>query len=383
MKSPYTEFAFAPLPTPPASPSPWTGTSRLSIENLPPEIIENIMGFLPSKFDLRNFAASLPYFAAVLKAYKIPILKMMIRNTLHPSNLDICLLTMGVLQVTRQGDDVWKCLYALAQRPTLDTIRDAETLCNMLDLTLYIDYLVMIYTYPKYPDTFWRRALRKYSDRWPDGCVPDGDVSIGPVTRRRLHEVARRLWSVRDAALGNNSGAPPRAEHSHEVMALFQREMFCAELKLRCDRVAELGHGIPEWMFEEAPGDGVQSFLELLWCCSVHAMAKCWDRDDGEVWSEMNRSPWALGKTLGIRFYISLAMFMPLYTNEEEVEEICQAITSFVLYYSFPDLYSEAYQWFFEFQEAAWEGLWKHAFDYCRLLDNGVVGELNGGTDYF
>ncbi|RFU81789.1 hypothetical protein TARUN_379 [Trichoderma arundinaceum] len=262
MNSPHKDFA--PLLTPPPSPSPWTGKPRLSIASLPPEIIQIIMGFLPTKFDLRNLAATLPYFAAVLKASKVPILKTMITSSLHPSNIDICLLTMGVMQVTRQGDDIWKCLYALAQSPTLDTIRDPETLCNMLDLTAYINYLVVIYAYPKFPDTFWRRALRKYSDRWPDGCVPDGNVSIDPETRTRLHEVALRLWNVRDAAFGNQPGLPPPAEHSDEVMALFQREMFCAELKLRCDQVAELGHNIPEWMFEEAPGDGVQSFLELL-----------------------------------------------------------------------------------------------------------------------
>ncbi|KAH6603224.1 hypothetical protein Trco_007999 [Trichoderma cornu-damae] len=381
MNPPHTESA--PSPVSPTSPRPRTATSSPPIKSLPPEIIANIMGSLTSRRDLGNFAASLPYFAAVLKASKISILKMMIKNMLHPSNLDICLLTMGILQVTRDGDDIWKCLYALAQRPTLDTIRDAETLCNMLDLTCFINDLLKIYTYPKYPDTFWRRALRKYSDRWPDGYVPDGDVSICPATRDRLHEVASRLWSVRDAALGNSPGSPPRAEHSSEVMALFQREMFCAELKLRCDMVVELGHNIPEWMFEEAPGDGVQSFLELLWCCSVHAMAKCWDRDDGDVWSEMNRSPWALGKSLGIRFYIGLATYMPIHADQKHIEEICQAIINFVTYYSFPDLYRDAYQWFPEFQEAAWEGLWNHTFDYCRLLDGGIVGELGGGTDYF
>ncbi|KAM0254608.1 hypothetical protein ACHAQJ_006644 [Trichoderma viride] len=381
MNSPHREIA--PLPTPPLTPLRWTGKSTVSIDSLPPEIIENIMSSLPTKHDLRNFAASLPYFAAVLKANKIPILKMMIKNILHPSNLDICLLTMGVLQVTRQGDEVWKCLYVISRRPTLETIRDAETLCNMLDLTLYIEYLATIYSYPKYPDAFWRRALRKYADRWPDGCVPDGRVSICSATRRRLHDVARRLWNIRDAAFGNCPGAPPRVGHSDEVKALFQREMFCAELKLRCDRVAELGHGIPEWIFEEAPGDGVQSFLELLWCCSIHAMAKCWDRDDSEVWTEINRSSWPLGKALGIRFYITLAMHMPIQSDHEEIEEICEAINAFLTYYAYPEVYNEAYQWFLEFRSSAWEGLWEHTFDYCRLMNDGLVGQLDGGTDYF
>lgn len=253
-----------PLPTPPGSPLPWTGTSKCSVEHMPPEIISSIMGFLPSRFDLRHFAASSPYLAAVLKAHRVPILKKMLSNMLHPSNLDICLLTMGVLQVTRKGESVWQCLYAISQRPTLDTIRDAETLCNMLDLTLYIEYMVTIYTYPKHPDTFWRRALRKYANRWPDGCVPDGQVSIDASTRQELQQVATRLWNVRDAAFGNSPEAVPRISHTDEVMALFQREMFCAELKLRSDLVSQLGYGIPEWMCEETPGDGVQSFLELL-----------------------------------------------------------------------------------------------------------------------
>jgi hypothetical protein len=140
-------------------------------------------------------------------------------------------------------------------------------------------------------------------------------------------------------------------------MALFQREMFCAELKLRCDRVAELGHGIPEWIFEEAPGDGVQSFLELLWCCSIHSMAKCWDRDDGEVWTEMNQSSWPLGKALGIRFFVTLAIHMPIQCGQEEVEEICSAIKAFLKYYEFPEVYKETYQWFLEFRSSAWKGL--------------------------
>ncbi|RFU81790.1 hypothetical protein TARUN_380 [Trichoderma arundinaceum] len=112
-------------------------------------------------------------------------------------------------------------------------------------------------------------------------------------------------------------------------------------------------------------------------------MANCWGRDDGDVWTEMNQSSWALGKTLGIRFYISLAMFMPFHADREQIEEICKAINAFLLYYSIPDIYDEDYQWFFEFQQAAWDGLWKHTVDYCRLLDDGIVGQLNGGTDYF
>ncbi|KAL7942838.1 hypothetical protein V8C42DRAFT_330519 [Trichoderma barbatum] len=262
MKSPFDEST--PLPTPPGSPLPWTGTPLCSLEGMPPEIITSIMGFLPSRFDLGNFAACSPYLAAVLKTHRIPILKTMLRNTLYPSNLDICLLTMGILEVTRKGENVWQCLYALSQRPTLDTIRDAETLCNMLDLTLYIEYMVTFYTYPKRPDTFWRRALRKYANSWPEGCVPDGHVFIDPLTRQELQQVAARLWNVRDAAFGKCPGAATRISHSYELMALFQREMFCAELKLRCDLVAEQGHDVPEWMCEERPGDGVQSFLELL-----------------------------------------------------------------------------------------------------------------------
>ncbi|KAL7808653.1 hypothetical protein V8C26DRAFT_438602 [Trichoderma gracile] len=374
MKLPFAEPMLP--PTPPKSPIPWTGTfqnpriprvisdhPKRSIDHLPPEIICMVMGNLTSRFDLRNLGASSFYLAAVLSQHKISILKTMLGKMLDPSNLDICLLTMGILQVTRKGDDVWQCLWALSQRPTLDTIHDAETLCNMLDLTLYIEYMLTIYTYPKHPDTFWRRALRKYANRWPDGNVPDGFVSIDSVTKQELRQVASRLWNVRDAALGNSPDAEPRAEHSAELMTLFQREMFSAELKLRCDLVAELGHDVPEWI--------------------VHAMARCWNRDDGEVWTEMNRSSWAEGRALGIRFYICLAMFMPQSASVDDVEEICVAIDSFMSYYRNPSIYGDTNQWFFEFQDAAWDGLWEHTQRFCRLLDEGLVDDIDGGTDYF
>ncbi|TFA99844.1 hypothetical protein CCMA1212_008166 [Trichoderma ghanense] len=374
MKLHFAEPTFP--PTPPKSPIPWTAPfytpsvshvintdSRLSIDHLPPEIICMIMGNLTSRFDLRNLGASSFYLAAVLSQHKVSILKTMLGKMLDPSNLDICLLTMGILQVTRKGDDVWQCLWALSQRPTLDTIHDAETLCNMLDLTLYIEYMLTIYAYPKHPDTFWRRGLRKYANRWPDGNVPDGFVAIDSATKQELQQVTSRLWSVRDAALGNSPDAEPRAEHSAELMTLFQREMFSAELKLRCDLVAELGHDVPEWI--------------------VHAMARCWNRDDGEVWTEMNRSSWAEGRALGIRFYICLAMFMPQSASVDDVDEICTAIDSFMSYYRNPSIYGEAYQWFFEFQDAAWDGLWEHTREFCRQLDQGLVDDIGGGTDYF
>ncbi|UKZ58126.1 hypothetical protein TrVGV298_011991 [Trichoderma virens] len=252
------------LPTPPGSPLPGTGTSRCSIEDMPPEIVIKIMGFLPSRIELISLGASSRYLAKVLSLHRIPILKAILTNILHPSNLDICLLTMGVIQVTREGEDVWQCLYALSQRPTVDTIRDTDTLCNMVDLAAYINFMVDIYAYPKHPNTFWRRALRKYANRWPDGCVPDGLVIIDQSTREDLQLVAARLWNVRDAALGYCPSAAPATVHSKGAMALFQREMFCAELKLRCDLVTGHELGIPEWMSEESPGDGVQSFLELL-----------------------------------------------------------------------------------------------------------------------
>ncbi|PTB63439.1 hypothetical protein BBK36DRAFT_1126844 [Trichoderma citrinoviride] len=389
MKLPFAEPTFP--PTPPRSPIQWTGRfsapiishvsdePKRSIDHLPPEIICMVMGNLTSRFDLRNLGASSFYLAAVLNQHRISILKTMLGKMLDPSNLDICLLTMGILQVSRKGDEVWQCLWALSQRPTLDAIHDAETLCSMLDLTLYIEYMLTIYTYPKHPDGFWRRALRKYANRWPEGNVPDGFVSINSKTKEELQQVASRLWNVRDAALGNSPDAEPRAEHSAELMTLFQREMFSAELKLRCDLVAQLGHSVPEWMCEEAPGDGVQSFLELL----VHAMARCWNRDDGEVWTEMNRSSWAEGRALGIRFYICLAMFMPHSASADDVDEICTAIESFMSYYRTPDIWGEAYQWFFEFHDAAWDGLWKHTLEFCRQLDDGLVDDINGGTDYF
>lgn len=253
-----------PLPTPPGSPLPWTSKYEASLQCMPPEIVMRIMGFADSRLELINLALSSSYLAAVLRMHEVPILKEMARNLLGPSNLDICLLTMGVLKVMKDGETVWQCLYALSQRPTVDTIRDLKTLRNMVDLTAYINTMVTIYTYPRQPDPFWRHALRKYANRWPDGCVPDGQVSIDPSTREELRQVATRLWNVRDAALGYHPSSAPRINHSKEFMSLYQREMFCAELKLRCDLVSERGLGIPEWMNEETPGDGVQSFLELL-----------------------------------------------------------------------------------------------------------------------
>ena len=112
-------------------------------------------------------------------------------------------------------------------------------------------------------------------------------------------------------------------------------------------------------------------------------MARCWNRDDGEVWTEMNRSSWAEGRALGIRFYICLAMFMPHSASADDVEEICTAIESFMSYYRTPSIWGEAYQWFFEFHDAAWDGLWKHTYEFCRQLDEGLVDDINGGTDYF
>lgn len=323
-----------------------SGTPNVSIESLPPELIEVIMSHLFTKYDLRNFAASSPYFAGVLKAYKIPILKRVIKNIIHPSNLGICLLTMGILQVTRQRTNTWRCLYAISQQPTLETIRDAETLSNMLDLAVHIHYLVMIYTYPKHPNSFWVQALQKYAERWPGGFVPGGSAHLCPWTRKRLHEVAQRLCDIRDVSFGKYPSAEPKSKHDEEAMALFQREMFSAELKLRCDRVAELGHPIPEWVFAEAPGDGVQSFLELIWCCSIHTIAKCWRRNDGVVWTKMNQSSWSLGKALGIRFYVSLAMHMPIQASLCDVKNMCDAIKCFMSYYSHPEVYTETYQWF-------------------------------------
>jgi hypothetical protein len=273
MKSPSKQVPF--LPTSRLVLEQQNEVSTLSMESLPPEMIEKIMCYLTTKSDLRNLAASSPYFAAVLKAYKIPILKSIIKNTIYPSNMGICLLTMGVLQVTRQKEGVWECLYAISRQPSLDTIRDAETLGNMLELAVHIQHLVQIYAYAKQPSTFWRHALQRYSERWPDGYIPRDAVSICPWTRQRLHEVAQRLCDIRDAAFDICSGTEPRYEHENESMVLFQREMFAAELKLRCDRVFEVGHPIPSWIFAEAPGQGVQSFLELIWCCSVHTIAKC------------------------------------------------------------------------------------------------------------
>lgn len=371
------------LPTPRLALERQSGTSNASIESLPPEMIGEIMGYLPTKHDLRNFAASSPYFAGVLKACKVPILKSIIKNIIHPSNLGICLLTMGILQVTRQKNGVWRCLYAISRQPTLATIRDAETLSNMLDLAVHIHYLVTVYAYAKHPDSFWRHALQKYADRWPDGFIPSGSVYICPWTKERLHEVARRLCDIRDASLDKYPGAEPTSKHDEEVMALFQREMFAAELKLRCDRVAELGHPIPDWMFTEGPGDGVQSFLELIWCCSVHTIAKCWNSNDSLVWAEMNRSSWSLGKALGIRFYVSLAMHMPIRASKGEIKNMCDAIHCFLMYYLHPELYNETYQWFLEFRSCAWKGLWEHSLEYLRLMDEQGVGELGGGTDYF
>lgn len=381
MKSPNKQLTS--LPTPRLVLERQSEISNVSMESLPPEMIEKIMGYLPSKCDLRNLATTSPYFAGVLKAYKIPILKRIIKNTIHPSNMGICLLTMGVLQATRQKDGVWKCLYALSRQPTLDTIRDAETLGNMLDLAVHIQYLVKVYAYAKHPSTFWRHALQKYSERWPDGYIPRDAVSICPWTRERLHEVAQRLCNIRDAAFDNCSVTEPRSEHDEESMVLFQREMFAAELKLRCDRVSEIGIPIPAWIFAEAPCEGVQSFLELIWCCSVHTIAKCWNRNDGLVWTEMNRESWSLGKALGIRFYVSLALHMPIQAGQADVQNMCDAMQNFLMYYQFPEVYTETYQWFLEFRSCAWEGLWEHSKEYLRLLDEGGVGELGGGTDYF
>lgn len=370
------------LPTPHLALESQSGTPKVSIDSLPPEIIENIMGCLPTKYDLRNFAASSPYFAGVLKAYKIPILKRIIQNIIHPSNLGICLLTMGILQVTRQRK-VWRCLYALSRQPTLKTIRDAETLGNILDLAVYVQYLVTIFAYAKHPNSFWRHALQKYAERWPDGFVPSGQVSMCPWTKKRLHEIVRRVCNIRDECFGKRPSVEPRVQHDEEAMALFQREMFSAELKLRCDLVAELGHPIPDWIFAEAPGDGVQSFLELIWCCSVHTIAKFWNHDDGRVWTEMNGSSWSLGKALGIRFYVSLAMHIPIRNDQDEIKSVCDAMEWFCRYYMHPEVYNERYQWFLEFRSCAWEGLWGHSLEYLRLMEEGDVGQLGGGTDYF
>ncbi|KAL7955962.1 hypothetical protein V8C34DRAFT_326720 [Trichoderma compactum] len=327
-----------PLPTPPGSPVPWTSKYEASLQCMPPEIIMRIMGFTDSRLELINLALSSSYLSAVLRMH----------------------------EVMKDGETVWQCLYALSQRPTVDTIRDLKTLRNMVDLTAYINTMVTIYTYPRQPDPFWRHALRKYANRWPDGCVPDGQVSIDPSTREELRQVATRLWNVRDAALGYRHGSAPRINHSKEFMALYQREMFCAELKLRCDLVSERGFGIPEWMNEETPGDG------------------CWNRDDGEVWTEMNQSSWAEGRALGIRFYITIATYMPKYARREDIYNLCVAIQGQMWPLRYPELCSGTpIEWFFEFQEAAWEGLWEHAHEYCRQLDNGLVDDIGGGTDYF
>ncbi|KAM0456543.1 hypothetical protein ACHAPV_005137 [Trichoderma viride] len=381
MKSPNEQLTS--FPTPRLALERQSEISTVSMESLPPEMIEKIMGYLPTKCDLRSLAASSPYFAGVLKAYKIPILKRIIKGTIHPSNMGICLLTMGILQVTRQKEGVWKCLYAISRQPSLDTIRDAETLGNMLELAVHTQYLVRIYAYAKHPGTFWRHALTRYSERWPDGYIPLDAVSICPWTKKRLHEVAQRLCNIRDAAFDECSATEPRCEHDEESIVLFQREMFAAELKMRCDRVSELGHPIPAWIFAEAPGEGVQSFLELIWCCSVHTIAKCWNRNDGLVWTEMNRSSWSLGRALGIRFYISLAMHMPIRAGQNDIRDMCDAMQAFLTYYLYPDLYTETYQWFLEFRSCAWEGLWEHSKQYLRLMDEGGVGELGIGTDYF
>ncbi|KAL7917841.1 hypothetical protein ACQKWADRAFT_324324 [Trichoderma austrokoningii] len=369
------------LPTPRLVPE--KGISTASLENLPPELIEQIMGYLPNKHALRNFAASSPYFAAVLKANKIPILKRIIRDIIHVSNMGICMLTMGILQTTRQQHGVWACLYALSRQPTLDAIHDAGSLANMLDLAIYIQSLVKIYAYARYPSTFWRHALQKYAERWPDGYIPHDSVSICPFTTERLHEVAQRLCDIRDAALDKRSDTEPRWKHEEESLVLFQREMFSAELKLRCDRISELGQPIPPWVFAEAPCDGVQSFLELIWCCSVHNIAKHWNRNDGLVWTAMNRSSWSLGRALGIRFYVNLAMHMPIRAGPDEVHKMCAVMQNFFTYYLLPDDYKDKYQWFLEFRSCAWEGLWEHGMEYLRLMDEGGVGELGTGTDYF
>ncbi|UKZ83827.1 hypothetical protein TrVFT333_011640 [Trichoderma virens FT-333] len=92
----------------------------------------------------------------------------------------------------------------------------------------------------------------------------------------------------------------------------------------------------------------------------------------------MNRSSWAEGRALGIRFYLTLARYMPHYANRDEIEEICTAIDGFIMPYRYPDLVRDTRAWFFEFQEAAWEGLWEHAEEYCRQLDNGLVDDIEG-----
>ncbi|PNP56133.1 hypothetical protein THARTR1_03658 [Trichoderma harzianum] len=113
-------------------------------------------------------------------------------------------------------------------------------------------------------------------------------------------------------------------------------------------------------------------------------MAQCWNRDDGEVWTEMNQSSWSEGRALGIRFYIAIATYMPYYAQREAIDKLCIAIQGQIWPYRYPEIYSGTpIEWFFEFQEAAWEGLWEHAHEYCRQLDNGLVDDIGGGTDYF
>jgi hypothetical protein len=97
----------------------------------------------------------------------------------------------------------------------------------------------------------------------------------------------------------------------------------------------------------------------------------------------MNRSSWSLGKALGIRFYVSLTLHMPIRAGQNDIKDMCDAMENFLTYYLFPESYTETYQWFLEFRSCAWEGLWEHSREYLRLMDEEDAGELGAGTDYF